>query len=48
MKISGKLVCVADYEKHASQVLPASIFEFYKGGANHEQTLKDNHDAFQR
>ena len=46
--MAGKMVCVDDYEKHAARVLPSSVFDFYRGGANQEQTLKDNHAAFKR
>ncbi len=46
--MAHKLVCVDDYEKHASQVLPVQAWDYYRGGADLEQTLKDNRDAFKR
>jgi len=45
---TNRFVCIEDYEKHAAQVLPSSTLEYYKGGADQEQTLQDNHDAFKR
>ncbi|KAK9879806.1 hypothetical protein WA026_006865 [Henosepilachna vigintioctopunctata] len=46
--MSGKLVCVDDYEKYAASVLPKNTLEFYKGGAGEETTLIDNKRAFLR
>ena len=46
--MAGKFVCVEDYEKHAISVLPAAAFNYYKSGADHEQTLEDNKKAFKR
>ena len=43
-----KLVCLQDYEELAYEILPAAILSFYKGGADQEQTLRDNREAFQR
>lgn len=42
------LVCVDDFEKHALQTLPKSIADYYKSGANDQQTLKENVEAFRR
>ena len=44
----NKFVCIEDYESHAAQVLPSSTLEYYRGGADQEQTLQDNHEAFKR
>ena len=43
-----KFVCVEDYENHAAKVLPAYALEYYKSGADEEQSLRDNRDAFKR
>ena len=43
-----KLVCLQDYEELAYEILPEAILSFYKGGADQEQTLRDNRDAFKR
>ncbi|XP_007670288.1 hydroxyacid oxidase 1 isoform X1 [Ornithorhynchus anatinus] len=46
--MSGKLVCIDDYEKHAKMVLQKSVYDYYRSGANDEETLADNIDAFSR
>jgi (S)-2-hydroxy-acid oxidase len=43
-----QLVCLQDYEEHASQVLPPFVLDFYRGGADQEQTLRDNRESFKR
>ncbi|XP_046450627.1 hydroxyacid oxidase 1-like isoform X2 [Daphnia pulex] len=43
-----QLVCLQDYEEHASQILPPFVLDFYRGGADQEQTLRDNREAFKR
>ena len=45
---AGSIVCIDDFEAHAAKVLPALTFEYFKGGADEEQSLKDNRDAFKR
>ncbi|XP_064621883.1 2-Hydroxyacid oxidase 1-like [Lineus longissimus] len=42
------LVCVDDFEKLAFKLLPKNALDYYRSGANHEQTLQDNTDAFKR
>ena len=42
------MVSVADYEQHAYNVLPSFALEYYKSGADQEQTLRDNREAFKR
>ena len=44
----NKLVCLQDFEEFACETLPAAILSFYRGGADQEQTLKDNREAFKR
>ena len=46
--MAQKCVCVEDYEKHASQVLKNYALSYYKDGADQEQTLQDNREAFKR
>lgn len=46
--MAGKFVCVEDYEIHAANVLPSYALEYYKSGADEEQTLRDNREAFRR
>ncbi|XP_068380774.1 2-Hydroxyacid oxidase 1 isoform X1 [Eschrichtius robustus] len=43
-----RLVCISDYEQHAKSILPKSIFDYYKSGANDQETLADNIAAFSR
>lgn len=47
-KMALKFVCVEDYEKHAAKVLPSYALEYYKSGADEEQTLRENRDSFKR
>jgi (S)-2-hydroxy-acid oxidase len=46
--MAQKFVCVEDYEKHASQVLKNYALAYYKDGADQEQSLQDNREAFKR
>ncbi|XP_033041541.1 hydroxyacid oxidase 1 [Trachypithecus francoisi] len=43
-----RLICINDYEQHAKSVLPKSIYDYYRSGANDEETLADNIAAFSR
>ena len=43
-----QLVCVADFEKKARQLIPKMALDYYCGGADDEQTLRDNMEAFKR
>lgn len=42
------MLCAADFEAHAREVLSKEAWDFYAGGANNEQTLRDNVAAFSR
>jgi isopentenyl diphosphate isomerase/L-lactate dehydrogenase-like FMN-dependent dehydrogenase len=42
------MLCAADFEAYARQVLSREAWEFYAGGANDEQTLRDNVHAYTR
>ena len=44
----GEMLCLADLEAHAKKVLDRNAWGHYSGGANHEQTLRDNTEAFAR
>ena len=46
--MADKLVCVLDFEKHAHKVLPNNALDYYRTGADQEQTLRDNRQAFLR
>lgn len=41
-------VCVADFEKYAHEILPRNALDYYRSGANNEETLQDNVKAFRR
>jgi isopentenyl diphosphate isomerase/L-lactate dehydrogenase-like FMN-dependent dehydrogenase len=43
-----ELVNVADFERHAAEVLDAGVHGYYAGGAGDERTLRDNVAAFAR
>lgn len=43
-----RMLCIQDYEDHAASALAPLIYEYYRGGADQEQTLRDNRDAFKR
>lgn len=42
------LVCVSDYEKKASEILPKSPLDYYRCGAGDEITLGLNETAYIR
>lgn len=46
--MSTRLVCISDYEQHAKSVLPKSVYDYYRSGANDQETLADNIAAFSR
>ncbi|XP_049838803.1 uncharacterized protein LOC126284135 isoform X1 [Schistocerca gregaria] len=46
MPENHKFVCLDDYEKHASTVLPRNALDYYASGAGREHTLKLNRNAF--
>ena len=41
-------VCLADFEKYFYNFLDKNARDYYSHGANQEQTLKDNVEAFMR
>ena len=41
-------VCLADFEAHFKTSLNKNALDYYSSGANQEQTLKDNMEAFTR
>uniref|UniRef100_A0A8D0H636 (S)-2-hydroxy-acid oxidase n=1 Tax=Sphenodon punctatus TaxID=8508 RepID=A0A8D0H636_SPHPU len=45
---SARLICVADFEQHAKSILPKSVYDYYRSGADNQQTLADNVAAFSR
>lgn len=42
------IVCLEDLEKYAQKHLEKSVYDYYSCGANSEQTLQENGDAFKR
>ncbi|XP_054724423.1 2-Hydroxyacid oxidase 1-like [Uloborus diversus] len=46
--MSEEIVCVDDFEKYALNVLDKKIADYYKSGANLEQTLSENRKGFSR
>lgn len=41
-------VCLGDFDGIARRRLAKNAFDYYQSGANDEQSLRDNVDAFQR
>ncbi|KFP06070.1 Hydroxyacid oxidase 1, partial [Calypte anna] len=41
-------VCVADFEEYAKKFLPKSVYDYYRSGADDQQTLAENVAAFSR
>ena len=39
---------MSDFEAHARKVLSKKSWDYYASGANDEQTLRDNTEAFRR
>ncbi|XP_069090248.1 2-Hydroxyacid oxidase 1 [Pleurodeles waltl] len=46
--MAGKLLSVDDFEQYAKKALPKSVYDYYRSGADDQQTLADNVDAFAR
>uniref|UniRef100_A0A8C0G9A5 (S)-2-hydroxy-acid oxidase n=1 Tax=Chelonoidis abingdonii TaxID=106734 RepID=A0A8C0G9A5_CHEAB len=46
--MSGKPVCVGDFEQYAKRFLPKAVYDYYRSGADNQQTLADNVAAFSR
>ncbi|XP_061556724.1 hydroxyacid oxidase 1 [Phycodurus eques] len=46
--MSGKRVCVSDFEVDARKVLPKAVYDYYSSGAEEQVTLADNVAAFKR
>ena len=41
-------VSVFDYEAAARKILPKTVYDYYRSGANDEITLRENHAAYER
>ncbi|XP_005991149.1 hydroxyacid oxidase 1 [Latimeria chalumnae] len=46
--MAEKPICIDDFERHAQKYLPKSVYDYYRSGANEEQSLADNRAAFYR
>ncbi|XP_059841346.1 hydroxyacid oxidase 1 [Hypanus sabinus] len=46
--MSSNPVCIHDFEKHAKDILPKAVYDYYSSGADDQQTLRDNTAAFSR
>ncbi|XP_041273073.1 hydroxyacid oxidase 1 isoform X1 [Onychostruthus taczanowskii] len=46
--MSDKPVCIADFEEYAKTFLPKSVYDYYRSGADDQETLADNVAAFSR
>lgn len=41
-------VCAADFEEEAKKILPKSVYDYYRSGADGQTTLAHNLSAFHR
>ncbi|KAI9599501.1 Hydroxyacid oxidase 2 [Syncephalis fuscata] len=41
-------ICLNDFEANAKQVLPRAMWDYYASGANEEETMQDNEQAYKR
>ncbi|RXM31417.1 Hydroxyacid oxidase 1 [Acipenser ruthenus] len=46
--MTEKPVCLNDFEEHAKRILPKAVYDYYRSGADEQQTLADNVAAFSR
>ncbi|XP_007422829.1 hydroxyacid oxidase 1 isoform X1 [Python bivittatus] len=46
--MSGRPICIADFERYAKKFLQKSVYDYYKSGADDQQTLAENVAAFSR
>ncbi|XP_003215389.1 2-Hydroxyacid oxidase 1 isoform X1 [Anolis carolinensis] len=46
--MSEKPICIADFEHYAKAFLGKSVYDYYKSGADEQQTLAENVAAFSR
>ncbi|XP_041107499.1 hydroxyacid oxidase 1 [Polyodon spathula] len=46
--MTEKPVCLNDFEEHAKRILPKAVYDYYRSGADAQQTLADNVAAFSR
>ena len=42
------MFCLSDFEAYARKVLDRNAWGYYSSGANQEQTLRDNEEAFRK
>jgi isopentenyl diphosphate isomerase/L-lactate dehydrogenase-like FMN-dependent dehydrogenase len=42
----NEFVCVEDFEKNAAKVLPKMAYDYFRSGADEQNTLKRNVQAF--
>ncbi|XP_041031862.1 hydroxyacid oxidase 1 [Carcharodon carcharias] len=47
-RMPRKPVCINDFEQHAKDILPKAVYDYYRSGADEQQTLRDNVAAFSR
>uniref|UniRef100_A0A674N252 (S)-2-hydroxy-acid oxidase n=1 Tax=Takifugu rubripes TaxID=31033 RepID=A0A674N252_TAKRU len=46
--MTAQRVCVSDFEEEAKKVLPKAVYDYYRSGADDQNTLTDNVAAFDR
>lgn len=46
--MSAQRVCVSDFEEEAKKILPKAVYDYYRSGADDQNTLVGNTAAFDR
>ena len=47
-KKNERMFCISDFEKRAEEIIDKGAWGYYSSGANQQQTLRDNVEAFSR
>ncbi|XP_070566013.1 2-Hydroxyacid oxidase 2-like isoform X3 [Ptychodera flava] len=45
---NNRLLCLEDFEEQAQKLLPISAWSYYSSGADNEETLRENREAYRR
>ncbi|XP_070566195.1 2-Hydroxyacid oxidase 1-like, partial [Ptychodera flava] len=45
---NNQLLCLDDFEEQAQKILPISVLSYYSSGADNEETLRENREAYRR
>ncbi|XP_070566019.1 uncharacterized protein [Ptychodera flava] len=45
---ASQLLCLDDFEEQAQKLLPIGMWSYYRSGADNEETLRENREAYRR